>query len=88
MSGVEVLPDTDRQSYGPQGRSSWLDVDWAEHQRWVTIAERPVNVIELGDGPPIVFVHGLSGSWPEAAPSPTQRIWSHRPLHHRLRLGR
>ena len=25
---------------------------------------QPVNVIELGDGPPIVFVHGLSGSWP------------------------
>jgi pimeloyl-ACP methyl ester carboxylesterase len=64
MSGVEVLPDTDRQSYGPQGRSSWLDIDWAEHQRWVTIADRPVNVIELGEGTPIVFVHGLSGSWP------------------------
>jgi pimeloyl-ACP methyl ester carboxylesterase len=65
MSGVEVLPDTDsRRSYGPQGRSSWLDIDWSEHQRWVTVAERPVNVIELGEGPPIVFVHGLSGSWP------------------------
>lgn len=24
----------------------------------------PVNVIELGEGPPLVFVHGLSGSWP------------------------
>jgi pimeloyl-ACP methyl ester carboxylesterase len=23
-----------------------------------------VNVIELGEGPPLVFVHGLSGSWP------------------------
>jgi pimeloyl-ACP methyl ester carboxylesterase len=64
MSGVGVLPDTDRQSYGPQGRSNWLDIDWAEHQRWVTVADRPVNTIELGEGPPIVFVHGLSGSWP------------------------
>lgn len=65
MSGVGVLPDTDRrQSYGPQGRSSWLDIDWSAHQRWVEIADRPVNVIELGEGPPIVFVHGLSGSWP------------------------
>jgi pimeloyl-ACP methyl ester carboxylesterase len=64
MSGAGVLPDTDHQSYGPRGRSSWLDIDWAEHQRWVTVADRPVNVIELGEGPPIVFVHGLSGSWP------------------------
>jgi pimeloyl-ACP methyl ester carboxylesterase len=65
MSGVGVLPRTDRRlPYGPQGRSSWLDVDWSRHQRWVTVADRPVNVIELGDGPPIVFVHGLSGSWP------------------------
>jgi pimeloyl-ACP methyl ester carboxylesterase len=39
-------------------------VDWARHQRWVTVAGRPVNVIELGEGPAIVFVHGLSGSWP------------------------
>jgi pimeloyl-ACP methyl ester carboxylesterase len=50
--------------YGPQGRSQWLDIDWREHQRWVMVDDQPVNTIELGDGPPIVFVHGLSGSWP------------------------
>jgi pimeloyl-ACP methyl ester carboxylesterase len=52
--------------YGPSGRSPWLDVDWREHQRWVSVAGQPVNTIELGDdhGPPLVFVHGLSGSWP------------------------
>jgi 4,5:9,10-diseco-3-hydroxy-5,9,17-trioxoandrosta-1(10),2-diene-4-oate hydrolase len=51
--------------YGPAGRSRWLDVDWREHQRWVTLCGGPVNVIELGAGEaqPIVFVHGLSGSW-------------------------
>jgi pimeloyl-ACP methyl ester carboxylesterase len=49
--------------YGPVGRSPWLDLDWREHQRWVTVAGRQVNVIELGSGPPIVFIHGLSGSW-------------------------
>lgn len=65
MTGAAVLQRTDRsQPYGPQGRSAWLDVDWAEHQRWVNLAGRPVNVIELGEGPAIVFVHGLSGSWP------------------------
>jgi pimeloyl-ACP methyl ester carboxylesterase len=41
-----------------------MDVDWSAHQRWVTVEGRPVNTIELGEGPAIVFVHGLSGSWP------------------------
>jgi pimeloyl-ACP methyl ester carboxylesterase len=51
--------------YGPSGRSPWLDVDWRTHQRWVSVAGQPVNTIDLGDnGPPLVFVHGLSGSWP------------------------
>jgi pimeloyl-ACP methyl ester carboxylesterase len=49
--------------YGPSGRSPWLDVDWRSHQRWLELGGRRVNVIELGSGPPIVFVHGLSGSW-------------------------
>jgi pimeloyl-ACP methyl ester carboxylesterase len=51
-------------AYGPSGRSPWLDVDWREHQRWVSVAGQPVNTIDLGEGPALVFVHGLSGSWP------------------------
>jgi pimeloyl-ACP methyl ester carboxylesterase len=55
--------------YGPQGRSPWLDIDWRKHQRWVILDGQPVNVIELGGeeaeiGQPLLFVHGLSGSWP------------------------
>ncbi len=52
--------------YGPSGRSPWLDIDWREHQRWVSVAGQPVNTIDLGenDAPPLVFIHGLSGSWP------------------------
>jgi pimeloyl-ACP methyl ester carboxylesterase len=56
------LPDAPGD-YGPSGRSAWMDVDWREHQRWVTIDGRRVNVIELGSGPTVVFIHGLSGSW-------------------------
>jgi pimeloyl-ACP methyl ester carboxylesterase len=40
-----------------------MDVDWRAHQRWVIVDGQPVNTIELGEGPPLVFVHGLSGSW-------------------------
>jgi pimeloyl-ACP methyl ester carboxylesterase len=63
---MTVAPDL----YGPGGRSAWLDVDWRSHQRWVEIAGRPVNVIDIGPnadaGPAkgtIVWIHGLSGSW-------------------------
>ncbi len=49
--------------YGPVGRSPWLDVDWRAHQRWIVLDGQPINTIELGQGPPIVFVHGLSGCW-------------------------
>ena len=55
-------PD-DPSVYGPQGRSPWLDVDWRKHQRWVILDGQPVNVIELGEGPPLVFVHGLIERW-------------------------
>jgi pimeloyl-ACP methyl ester carboxylesterase len=54
---------TEGGRYGPDGRSAWLDVDWREHQHWVMAWGCPVNVIEVGEGPPIVFVHGLGGSW-------------------------
>ena len=65
MSTITSLPgDAASQPYGPVGRSAWLDVDWREHQRWVEVAGTAVNTIELGEGPPLVFVHGLSGSWP------------------------
>jgi len=65
-------PEAGPHAYGPDGRSAWLDVDWRRHQRWLVIDGQPVNTIELGperageaDGrQPLVFVHGLSGSWP------------------------
>src|SRR3954469_13129371 len=57
----------DPGDYGPDGRSAWMDVDWREHQRFVEVDGRWVNVIELGGDDPdraaVVFIHGLSGSW-------------------------
>ncbi|HSS57970.1 MAG TPA: alpha/beta hydrolase [Solirubrobacteraceae bacterium] len=49
--------------YGARGRSPWLDVEWRRHLRWMTIDGRRVNVVDLGSGSPVVFIHGLSGSW-------------------------
>jgi pimeloyl-ACP methyl ester carboxylesterase len=51
-------------------RARWQDVDWRAHQRWRIVDGTPVNTIELGpengdtEAKPLVFVHGLSGSWP------------------------
>ena len=64
MGTVTPSPSrAERDRYGASGRSAWLDVDWREHQRWVSIAGTPLNVVEMGSGPPLVFIHGLGGSW-------------------------
>lgn len=55
--------------FGPSTRKRWQDVDWRSHQRWIEVDGNPINTIELGPeeargAQPLVFVHGLSGSWP------------------------
>ena len=53
------LPD----GYGPDGRSEWLDIDWSRHLRSCRVNGSRVNYIEMGEGRPLVFVHGLAGCW-------------------------
>jgi pimeloyl-ACP methyl ester carboxylesterase len=43
--------------------SAWMDIDWQKHLRWVEVDGIPANLVDVGEGPPLVFVHGLSGSW-------------------------
>jgi pimeloyl-ACP methyl ester carboxylesterase len=40
-----------------------MDIDWSAHQRWLRIDGRAVNVIDVGEGPVVALVHGLSGNW-------------------------
>ena len=42
---------------------SWTDINWREHLKWVEVDGTPANVLDIGSGPPLVFVHGLSGCW-------------------------
>jgi len=58
---VEGRPE--QQAYGPVGRSEWMDIDWREHLRWVRVDGRSVNVVDIGSGPVILFLHGLAGCW-------------------------
>jgi pimeloyl-ACP methyl ester carboxylesterase len=44
-------------------RSEWMGIDWRKHLRWVRVQGRLVNVVDIGEGPAVVFLHGLSGSW-------------------------
>jgi pimeloyl-ACP methyl ester carboxylesterase len=40
-----------------------MDIAWPAHQRWIEVDGTPANVVELGEGRPLLFVHGLSGCW-------------------------
>jgi pimeloyl-ACP methyl ester carboxylesterase len=51
------------ETYGPVGRSEWMDITWSDHLRWVRVEDRWMNVLDYGDGPPLLFIHGLSGCW-------------------------
>jgi len=41
----------------------WLKIDWRERVRRLELPGASVNYVEIGEGEPIVFVHGISGSW-------------------------
>jgi pimeloyl-ACP methyl ester carboxylesterase len=51
--------------YGVRDRPDWTAIDWREHLRSLEIDGRLVNYVEMGsgDGPPVVFVHGIAGNW-------------------------
>ncbi|HEV2774607.1 MAG TPA: alpha/beta hydrolase [Solirubrobacteraceae bacterium] len=51
------------EAYGAVGRSEWMDVEWQEHLRWVHVQDRWMNIIDMGSGEPVIFIHGLSGCW-------------------------
>jgi pimeloyl-ACP methyl ester carboxylesterase len=41
----------------------WMRIDWREHLRTVEVNGATVNYTEMGGGPPLLLIHGLSGSW-------------------------
>jgi pimeloyl-ACP methyl ester carboxylesterase len=53
-------PDLD--AYG-NPNPEWIGIDWLRHFKRVEVAGAEVGYVELGSGPPIVLVHGLSGCW-------------------------
>jgi pimeloyl-ACP methyl ester carboxylesterase len=41
----------------------WPRVDWRQNLRRVELPGAEVSYVELGEGEPILFLHGISGSW-------------------------
>ncbi|HET6830198.1 MAG TPA: alpha/beta hydrolase [Solirubrobacterales bacterium] len=62
ITGVEPTPADGPDPYGNPD-PEWLRIDWREHLRTVEAGGTPVNCVEIGEGPAIVFVHGLGGCW-------------------------
>jgi pimeloyl-ACP methyl ester carboxylesterase len=51
-----------RDDYGNPD-PDWLKIDWRRRLHRVQLPGAEVNYVELGEGEPIIFVHGISGSW-------------------------
>jgi pimeloyl-ACP methyl ester carboxylesterase len=41
----------------------WTLTDWRRHRHRIELPGAEVNYIEIGEGEPILFVHGISGCW-------------------------
>jgi pimeloyl-ACP methyl ester carboxylesterase len=50
--------------YGnPDPTPAWMEVDWRARRRSVELPGARVDYVELGEGEPLLFLHGLSGGW-------------------------
>lgn len=58
---IRSRPDPD---YADGDDSTWISVDWPSLTREETILGKRVRFIDTGgDGPPLLFLHGLGGLW-------------------------
>ncbi|MGH2946309.1 MAG: alpha/beta fold hydrolase [Solirubrobacteraceae bacterium] len=58
-----IRPGPD-STYADGDDSSWMGVDWPAMTRRLTVDGRGVNVVDTGgDGPPLLFIHGLGALW-------------------------
>ncbi|HEU4904694.1 MAG TPA: alpha/beta hydrolase [Solirubrobacterales bacterium] len=58
-TGSVDFPGRDYGEWDPE----WLKIDWRRHLHRVQLPGAEVNYAEVGEGEPILFVHGLAGCW-------------------------
>jgi pimeloyl-ACP methyl ester carboxylesterase len=49
--------------YGQSAEPNWRDVPWLDHVHDVTVRGRSVHYVEMGEGKPVVLIHGLGSRW-------------------------
>lgn len=52
--------------YGQTAEPDWRSIDWRAHQHDVSIRGAKLHYVDIGEageGSPVVFIHGLGGSW-------------------------
>ena len=55
-------PERPAGDYG-NPRPEWPAIEWRRQRRQVDLPGSSVNYVEIGEGKPLLFVHGLSGCW-------------------------
>jgi pimeloyl-ACP methyl ester carboxylesterase len=62
---MELPPATPSDGPDPYGNPDpeWLRIDWRKHLAHVDVVGAQANYVEMGEGPPLLCVHGLSGCW-------------------------
>jgi len=58
----EATPTDGPDPYGNPD-PEWLRIDWRRHRRQIDVVGARANYVEMGEGPPLLLVHGLSGAW-------------------------
>jgi pimeloyl-ACP methyl ester carboxylesterase len=62
---LELPPATPPDGPDPYGNPDpeWLKIDWRKHLKTVDVVGARTNYVEMGEGPPLLLVHGLTGAW-------------------------
>jgi pimeloyl-ACP methyl ester carboxylesterase len=77
---AQLPPATPSDGPDPYGGPDpeWLRIDWRRHLGRVEVVGAEANYVEMGSGPPLVLVHGLSGAWQNWLEQIPQLARSHR----------
>ena len=43
--------------------TAWTEVDWPEHVHDVSVLGSTTRYVDYGEGPPLLLIHGMAGSW-------------------------
>lgn len=46
-----------------ENAEAWRSIDWDQHLGAIEVEGRRVSFVDYGEGPPVLLVHGMAGSW-------------------------